>query len=591
MKIDFQPFIDEHKNDLSSLGKKLIIPKSEIKGHYSGWSVSSSLTNSIEKNFENINFGFNNSIIVLDNGSIISNSTKSNGEIFTFEEVLSFSTKEKGFLSKGEILDKNKKVVGTVIGNDPNKGYEIFKKFQEFIKENETEKKLKKEKKIIEKKQIESNKLFEKNKVSIDINKPLIVNHLKTKGLETLRNLKKDGVSFLNLNGKVWEGLDIYLQKRNYTVELDSNRIRIFKHNTYNFDFNDEIYDDGSVNHRIILQSDEKEKELIFDCKFNKKYEKGDFLVGSRVDDYPKRFGIPSHLEYKYKEYGLLNIWITSLNEFEDLKGGRYEEKYSGKVNMRSFTTTFLTTDYLPQKLIYFMDKLSEGEDINKIKENYNSEIGELNNQKTLLIKKLDKDDNGKVDLVENDDFKKLLKLKQDVLIEFDKSEDKSYLKNFVKLSRYINQKKENIQKLFERLKDDQEVSIHNIERTVWVIENQINTYNLMLLSSISMVYSLIEDDRLTFYEIYESFDKLNIFSSNHEREIMEQLGNIENKLDNIVQSINSMEKSICDELIQLSFVTEGVSDSISYGLSEISSSIDYVSLNTSVKSYKFNTI
>ena len=82
MKIDFQPFIDEHKNDLSSLGKKLIIPKSEIKGHYSGWSVSSSLTNSIEKNFENINFGFNNSIIVLDNGSIISNSTKSNGEIF-----------------------------------------------------------------------------------------------------------------------------------------------------------------------------------------------------------------------------------------------------------------------------------------------------------------------------------------------------------------------------------------------------------------------------------------------------------------------------------------------------------------------------
>lgn len=169
MKIDFKPFIDKHQNDVNSFGKKLIITKSEIKGHYSGWLVSSSLKETIEKNFKKINFGFNNSIVILNDGSIISNSPNSKGLIYTYEEVLNFSLKEKGFISKGEIIDSDSNVVGTVIGNDPKNGYEIFKKFQEYIKETPIEYKTKekpKKEKVEKKVEIKNPKKLEhKNNV------------------------------------------------------------------------------------------------------------------------------------------------------------------------------------------------------------------------------------------------------------------------------------------------------------------------------------------------------------------------------------------------------------------------------------------
>lgn len=138
MKINFQSFIDKHKNDLNIEGKNMIIPKSEIKTHFlEGWVVYSLLKEPIEKNYDKIVFGFRNSIIVLDDGSIISNgSNKFTGSIFNYKEVIDFTLKEKGFLSKGEILDKESNKVGNTIGLDRSKGFDMFKKFQSFLIEN-----------------------------------------------------------------------------------------------------------------------------------------------------------------------------------------------------------------------------------------------------------------------------------------------------------------------------------------------------------------------------------------------------------------------------------------------------------------------
>jgi hypothetical protein len=115
-----------------------------------------------------------------------------------------------------------------------------------------------------------------------------------------------------------------------------------------------------------------------------------------------------------------------------------------------------------------------------------------------------------------------------------------------------------------------------------------------MLLSSLNMIISLTEDDRITFYEIYETFDNLNVFTSNHEREMSMRLKNIESKLDEVVQSIYQMEMNICYELYNLQFITEDMSDSLRglpQGLSEINSSIQTNNLLTGIQTYQMYKI
>jgi hypothetical protein len=49
------------------------------------------------------------------------------------------------------------------------------------------------------------------------------------------------------------------------------------------------------------------------------------------------------------------------------------------------------------------------------------------------------------------------------------------------------------------------------------------------------MIVSLIEDDMITFYEIHERFDNLNIFDSKHEKDISQRLINIGNGIENLI--------------------------------------------------------
>ena len=115
-----------------------------------------------------------------------------------------------------------------------------------------------------------------------------------------------------------------------------------------------------------------------------------------------------------------------------------------------------------------------------------------------------------------------------------------------------------------------------------------------MLISSLNMIVSLVDDDRITFYEIYETFDKLNVFSSNHEKEVSLKLDNIENKLEGVIQSIHEMEINICNELMNLQFVSEDISEGInglSKGLSEINSQLNTNNILTGIQTYQLYKI
>ena len=71
------------------------------------------------------------------------------------------------------------------------------------------------------------------------------------------------------------------------------------------------------------------------------------------------------------------------------------------------------------------------------------------------------------------------------------------------------------------------------------------------------MLESLINDDMITFYEIYERFDNLNMFDSKHERDIISQLQNIKNDLGEVMNQIMIMGEDIISSIGDLPMMTE----------------------------------
>ena len=109
------------------------------------------------------------------------------------------------------------------------------------------------------------------------------------------------------------------------------------------------------------------------------------------------------------------------------------------------------------------------------------------------------------------------------------------------------------------------------------------------------MIGSLVCDDLITFYEIYESFDKLGIFNSNWENEVSEKLTNIGDKLNDLMYSINKMEQNIVNELSNMSYVAQEsfneLSQSVSNQLEEIDSTIKFNNLLTGIQTYQLYKI
>ena len=210
-----------------------------------------------------------------------------------------------------------------------------------------------------------------------------------------------------------------------------------------------------------------------------------------------------------------------------------------------------------------------------------------LENKKSILAE-LDKNGDGKIDLIP-DDFTKILNKNQKRVIEI----DKSYIHQFVKISSYIKTKKQNTQTIFESIRDSS--SEEELNERVNLLKNQIHAYEMLVFHSINMIGALVSEDLITFYEIYESFDKLSMFNSNWENEVSEKLTNIGNKLNGLMYAIYNMEQNIVNELNHLSYVThesfENLNSSVTSQLREIESSINTNNLLTGIQAYQLYKI
>ena len=211
-----------------------------------------------------------------------------------------------------------------------------------------------------------------------------------------------------------------------------------------------------------------------------------------------------------------------------------------------------------------------ESEDLKKLKSSKNS-----------ILSELDKDGNGIIDVIEgSDDFDKLFKKNQKKIIE----NDKTHIQQFVKISKYLRTKRNNIQETFTLITNSPKQE--SLDDLVGMLKNQIHTYEVLVFNSLTMIVSIIEEDLITFYEIYELFDELNIFNSSFQNQVSDNLTEMNHKLGDLMYSIDSMERNIVKGFKNLSYDLEGIKISLDTNLKGIQSSLDIGNFITKFPNY-----
>lgn len=210
----------------------------------------------------------------------------------------------------------------------------------------------------------------------------------------------------------------------------------------------------------------------------------------------------------------------------------------------------------------------------------------ESEKSKTNILTKLDKDNNGTIDIIEDkNEFNLLLKKHQKIVIEKGKEFNQNYTHQFIKVGNYIKQKRSNLQLIFDSIKNEK--NNWKLSEYVEILEGEIHSYNLLLINSLNLIVSLIEDDQITFYEIYEKFDKLNIFNSNWENELSQKLTNISSDINGLMNEIKDVGDKIVSSIDNLSYITEESTRMLDDRLGEIDSSIKTNNLLTLIQTYQ----
>ena len=220
-------------------------------------------------------------------------------------------------------------------------------------------------------------------------------------------------------------------------------------------------------------------------------------------------------------------------------------------------------------------------------------ERGQYNSKLELrlseVVKQLDKDGNNTLDLAESEDsFMGLLKSQQKKILEYEKTEGKDFTNKFVKLSNFLKQKREHMQNLFSQFK--QIKSLEVLDNAENLIKSDMYMYNLLLLDSLHMISSFVDDDRISFNIIFEKFDALNVWNTNFQNQMLNKLDLLNDNIERLrgdISEMNHNSNMIIDKLQDLSHISEENNRVLDKQLENINSSIKANTVLNAINTYQ----
>tara|TARA_B100001059_G_scaffold86094_1_gene84202 strand:+ start:858 stop:1199 length:342 start_codon:yes stop_codon:yes gene_type:complete len=101
------------------------------------------------------------------------------------------------------------------------------------------------------------------------------------------------------------------------------------------------------------------------------------------------------------------------------------------------------------------------------------------------------------------------------------------------------------------------------------------------------MITSFLENDRVTFYSLYERFDKLNIWNTNYENQMLIKLDLLNSNINKLLDDLSFYSNQIIDSLQDLSYISEQNNNALENQLKKIDSSIKSNTILTSINTYQ----
>jgi hypothetical protein len=137
-------------------------------------------------------------------------------------------------------------------------------------------------------------------------------------------------------------------------------------------------------------------------------------------------------------------------------------------------------------------------------------------------------------------------------------------------------------------------LTLREIEKITKSHNKFISLNSTIIFGLIEMIRSIIYNDRIRFYEIYEKFDKLRIFNSQYQNDVINSLSSINknlvdlnSKIDNLTNTIEMMSDQILSSINELKFEVSYLNDNITGQLQNISSKLDVNNLLNMVQTYQ----
>ena len=193
--------------------------------------------------------------------------------------------------------------------------------------------------------------------------------------------------------------------------------------------------------------------------------------------------------------------------------------------------------------------------------------------------------------IIDNDVYYQILKKNQKLIID----KDDKYVQRFIKLNNYQKEKFHNLSNILKKLKlsvakRDQTKLFEN-EEEINFFKGIVYSYNMLIHHSVVMITALLDNDMITFYEIYEVLDKMNVFNTNWENEVNDKLSEINESLVDLNFSIRGlmtqmrgMERNIVKGLESVNTSIGSLETSINKQLSETNSRLKYENLTNYYK-------
>ena len=101
------------------------------------------------------------------------------------------------------------------------------------------------------------------------------------------------------------------------------------------------------------------------------------------------------------------------------------------------------------------------------------------------------------------------------------------------------------------------------------------------------MLSSFLDDDRITFYEIYEKFDMLGVWNTNFENQLLSKIDLLNSNIDRLILELNDMSDSINNSISELISITEENTSSLYKKLGKIGSKLDTSNILNTINTYQ----